>query len=322
MQQFWVPASKALSLIARGMGDYPAILAICERAHAGLLASRAQFYIALDQRLEQVPIPTEFWWAEGHEALEQDWIRGDFSTWIDRKFRLQAFGVQFEFEGLRLMISTEGAAAALRELSVGADAAWVSGREARRFMYERLGANPAAAELHVLDQCRLGFLPGRAQLFQRSNSGQPNRWSFEEREWDIPDWFWSNFTNVGSSSQDWDRGLFNGKGRAPDGSCWIRLTGVHFLRVALEALLPDSGPALEDANPTNKGGRPRKEWWDDLWCGVWGQVYRGALLPKTQADLERAMIEWVEDRGKAVSESTIRPLARKMFLEMQREGGN
>lgn len=118
MHQFWIPASKALSFIAREMGDYPAILAICERAHAGLLASKAQLYIAPDQRLEQIPIPTEFWWAEGHEALEQDWVRGDFSTWIDRRYRLQAFGVAFDFEGLRLMLSTEAAAAALRELSV------------------------------------------------------------------------------------------------------------------------------------------------------------------------------------------------------------
>lgn len=318
VQQFWVPASKALSLIAREMGDYPAMLAMCERAHAGMLSSRAQLYIAPNQRLEQFPIPSEFWWARGHEALDQDWVRGDFSTWIDRKFQLQAFGVAFDFEGLRLMLPVEAAAAALRDLSVSSNSAWVSAREARRFMYEQLGANPVVSGAHVLEQCRLGFLPGRAQLYQRSDSGRPERWSVEEREWDIPQWFWSAFTREGASSQDWDRCQFNGKGRAPDGSCWIRLSGVYYLRAPLDAMLAQSNLATEQSSPTNKGGRPRKEWWDELWCAVWGEVYRGELQPRNQADIERAMMAWVESRGEAVSESTIKPLARKMYLEMQR----
>jgi hypothetical protein len=41
-------------------------------------------------------IPKEFWWAEGHPALEQDWPAGDFSTWIERRsVQLKAFGVTF-----------------------------------------------------------------------------------------------------------------------------------------------------------------------------------------------------------------------------------
>lgn len=302
MQQFWVPASKALSLVARELCEYPAILAICERAHAGLLCSKAELYIADDQRLHDTQIPQKFWWAEGHEALEQDWVRGDFATWIEQKYRSQAFGVSFAFEGLRKLLSTEAAASALHELSVGADRAWMSALEARRFMYEKLGANPTVAGSKVIELCRLGFLPGRAQLMQRSNSGTPESWSIEEREWDIPQWYWSEFTKAGSSSQDWERGVFNGNGRAAGRSCWIRLTGVFFLRAPLLAMLPDARTEVESTDPPNKGGRPRKEWWDDLWCSVWGQVYRGDLIPKSQADIERAMMVWVEDRGERVLE--------------------
>jgi hypothetical protein len=71
-------------------------------------------------------------------------------------------------------------------------------------------------------------------------------------------------------------------------------------------------------SPQRRGGRPPKEWWDDLWCAIWGQVYRGDLQPKSQADIERAMLKWVEAREERVSESTLKPLARKMYVEMQR----
>jgi hypothetical protein len=323
MPQFWVPAVKALSLVTRETGgEYAAILAICSRAHAGLLKSKADLLIAGDKRAEQVPVPSDFWWAEGHEALEQDWATGDFSTWIEQRIHLRAFGVRFDFDGLRMLLPAEAAATALRELSVSGDPAWLSAREARRFMYDQVGVNPAKAGMHLIDQCRLGFVPARAQLMQKSDTGQPDRWTLEEREWDVPSWFWSNFTAQDASSQDWDRGLLNGKGRAPEGRCWIRLSGVHFLRNALEGLLPDKEPVVDDAISANRGGRPRKEWWDDLWCAVWGRVYRGDLVPKSQADLERAMLEWVEARGQSVAESTVKPLARKMFLEMQCEDEN
>ena len=40
-------------------------------------------------------VPKEFWWAEGHEALEQDWATGDFSTWHEKRIEMKAFGVTF-----------------------------------------------------------------------------------------------------------------------------------------------------------------------------------------------------------------------------------
>ena len=64
----------------------------------------------------------------------------------------------------------------------------------------------------------------------------------------------------------------------------------------------------------NKGGRPRKEWWDDFWIEICRQIWIGDLQPKTQADLERAMIEWVENHRKGeVGETTIKAAAKKLF---------
>lgn len=320
MQQFWVPASKALAVVAREGGEYGGREAICKRAHAGLLKSKARLLIVDDDIRENVEIPAHFWWADGEAALEQDWHRGDFSTFFDRDVEIRAFGVEFDFNGLREMIPPGEVAALARDCSVSADPAWMSAAAAQRFAYEKLGAPLAVAGKRLIDQARLGFVPARAVLMQRSNSGVSESWHHEEREWDVPDWFWEKFTQTGSSSQDWARGVFRGKGRAPTGHCLIKLTDVHFSKEALLALA--SGEAKEAASTTNRGGRPRKEYWDDLWCAVWGQVYHGELTPQRQADIERAMMEWIASRDEEVAESTIKPLARKMFIEMQREAKN
>jgi hypothetical protein len=73
-------------------------------------------------------------------------------------------------------------------------------------------------------------------------------------------------------------------------------------------------PSTQPAKELNKGGRPRKEWWDDFWIEICGLIYEGKLIPKTQADLEKAMLEWVENRRDAeVGETTIKSAARKLF---------
>ena len=121
-----------------------------------------------------------------------------------------------------------------------------------------------------------------------------------------------------SSSQDWAQGKFSGRGLSPDGLRWITLNGVHLSASALRSLA--SGPNDDSGAQVtqNKGGRPRKEWWDDLWCAIWGDVYRGDLQPKSQAEIERAMMDWAITQDESVSESTLKPLARKMFVELNR----
>lgn len=70
------------------------------------------------------------------------------------------------------------------------------------------------------------------------------------------------------------------------------------------------------------GGRPPASFWDDLWCSVWGQIYRGDLKPKLQADVEKAMLQWVSAHGHEPSDSTIQLRARKLFQALQDEGEN
>ncbi|GAA4752479.1 hypothetical protein GCM10023264_19260 [Sphingomonas daechungensis] len=215
MPEFWIPTSKALAAVAADGDKREARFAITKRAHAGLLNSRARLFVSERGEAQFALVPREFWWAEGHDALEQDWERGDFSTWINKTFELRAYGVEFDFDGLRDMLSAESWFKLARNLSVVGDPSWLSAVAARQFMYEELGANPVAAGPALLDKCKLGFVPARAALMQKSSSGFTS-WSLEEREWNIPDWFWENFTKPEHSSQDWQRGAFRGLGNLCD----------------------------------------------------------------------------------------------------------
>ena len=94
-QDEWMRAADAVAMLKPILNDYSARLRICERAHGGLIHARAEQFHRGQQVFQHHDIPKEFWWAEGHEALQQDWAAGDFSTWINQKIQLKAFGVVF-----------------------------------------------------------------------------------------------------------------------------------------------------------------------------------------------------------------------------------
>lgn len=62
-----------------------------------------------------------------------------------------------------------------------------------------------------------------------------------------------------------------------------------------------------------KGGRPPADFWDDMWSAIAVQLYDGSLNPKTQAQVERAMAEWIESNGFTAAASTVRARARRLW---------
>lgn len=77
---------------------------------------------------------------------------------------------------------------------------------------------------------------------------------------------------------------------------------------AIEPPLPQGA-----ANPSKVGGRPPAAFWDDLWAAIATALYLGKLFPKCQADLERAMADWLDENGHSAAESTIRARARRLW---------
>jgi hypothetical protein len=117
-----------------------------------------------------------------------------------------------------------------------------------------------------------------------------------------------------------------------------RYYGVRFDPSGVQGLLPEQGlrldrkvgttttsppssaePSPPAKRPANKGGRPRKEFWDDLLIAIFKQIWDGDLQPQTQADIERAMLDWASDNGHQLSESSVKTPARKLFAATRSE---
>ena len=68
--------------------------------------------------------------------------------------------------------------------------------------------------------------------------------------------------------------------------------------------------------PPNAGGRPPVANWMDAALELAGRQYRGDFKPATVAEVTRALREWLDDQGIHLSDSTIRPHAKRIFVAL------
>jgi hypothetical protein len=89
---------------------------------------------------------------------------------------------------------------------------------------------------------------------------------------------------------------------------------LHRFTFGQSARAPDVNhpPAPVKRNISN-AGRPPAEFWDDMWAHIAGTLYRGDLQPRSQADIEKAMAGWIEDRSYKAAPSTVRARARRLW---------
>lgn len=185
----WLTASETIRQVRTGTVSFYAHETIAKRAHAGLLRARASVLKAGQKVERNANVPSEFWWAEGKDALRANWDVGDFETWINRQLRVQAFGVRFHAGDLREML---GAPAVITPLQT-----------------------PSA--------------------------------------------------------------------------------------------------------PVGQPGRLPAEWWDELWIEMCRSLYVGDLKPQKQADLEKAMSDWIVSKGESAATSTVRARARKLWQAISKQ---
>ena len=102
----WLSASETIRLVRTATLSRSSHIAICTRAHAGLIRARAELMLLESDARENYEVPKQFWWADGHEALKQNWGTGDFETWIDKRFHMKAFGITFHRDDIRRMVPT------------------------------------------------------------------------------------------------------------------------------------------------------------------------------------------------------------------------
>lgn len=86
-----------------------------------------------------------------------------------------------------------------------------------------------------------------------------------------------------------------------------------------ESIYPKPIPDVDskgDSLPSeklSKGGRPPIADWEAAMVEVARALYLGDLKPNTQADIEKAIAEYLSGKGKDPSESTIREHARPLW---------
>jgi hypothetical protein len=323
-----------MSLVEPVLGRHQARLTIARRAHHGLVRTRALRFFKDDRSFDNTELPIEFWWAEGQEALEQDWIAGDFSTCIDRFKHWRAFGVQFHSADVRkiLPMAKEGRLSEEKtDVPLSTTQNWVSAREAVLRIMRATGQNGVRSLNSIISYVRTGHIKACAMVIQEKIENRHHSREQEYRNAVVPLWFWEKCTDYDSSALDWQSGVFAGKGYHDGSTKVVRLTGVQFDGDGLDILDPQGQPSQQIPNTETttstltsanrpKGGRPAAEWWDDLWVEICRQLYVGDLQPKSQGDIERAMLDWLATKGQSAAHSTVRGRARKLWSAIETEG--
>ncbi|HSQ96740.1 MAG TPA: hypothetical protein VLM18_11690 [Croceibacterium sp.] len=320
MAHEWIAAATALRYLSDDVFTCNQQRAICERAHSGLIAAKADVLVWNGEEHRERPIPKEFWWAEGHDALEQNWNTGDFSTWIDQKIEVKAFGVSFDFVGLSDLAPAERRAVGMQRISVAGDEDWMPAKELHRLIYERNAISKAGPI--ILEASAMGQLAARAirATGVATSAGGNGSMEWAAREWDVPLWFWRDYTKIDSSMQDWALGKVRGQGFRNRVSETIELQGLYFHRAGLQALgLAAANTAAHQSGQSSNRGRRSKYDWPGAMLAIFGQIHRGDFKPENQADIEKALIAHLTDDESEPSPSTVRPFAKQIWEESIRE---
>lgn len=314
MSHEWIKASLALEYVSEGPLDYSAPRRICERLHAGLIAAKAERIVADGQEKREELISKGFWWARGDDGLKQDWKSGDFSTWISSNNEVRAFGVSFDFTALSDLVPANKQAGALRRISVLADEEWISARDLHLAVLEKVG--PVYGTAALAEACRLGQLGARAMRAtcqSKQRGAVLLRW--KAVEWDVPLWFWRDFTDKGSAKFEWPLGKVTGSGNKDGAPHLIELQGVHFHRSGLINLgIEEATTANGQVEDASRGRRPKYDW-PAASLHIFGLINRGDFKPECQADIEKALIEHLADGDTVPGESTVRPYAKLIWEE-------
>ncbi len=71
------------------------------------------------------------------------------------------------------------------------------------------------------------------------------------------------------------------------------------------------------ATPKRRGGRPIAAHWDEMWAAIAVRLQTGDLQPRTQADIERAMSDWLAARNLEGGVTPVRDRARALWEKIQ-----
>lgn len=308
----WLPAAEALRRVSQVMTEFQAQHAIADRAHDGLVRTRAVRFVKHRDAFDNVELPKEFWWAGAHAALEQNWAVGDFSTFINRTWHWKAYGVSFHRADIKKMLpaapavsafaSTVDAAAAIKRLA----SACGSREEAARtlFRYARVGAIATSAR------------------FIRTENEDGEATVETDRLLQVEDWRGVDEPSLAALASGTLTGSYRDALQRSTNN--VELIGLLFdaddLDDVAATIPPPAEATLEGRGAGKAVGRPRAEWWDDLLIEMFRRLWEDSWTPRTQAELVDAMHEWLAHnpgenpaKPREASDTALKARAKKLF---------
>jgi hypothetical protein len=193
---------------------------------------------------------------------------------------------------------------------------WVTPKRAVEYAAMCVGSK--GAQNAVWQRLQAGMIEAGARYRSYFGSNTPPD---EQWEPDIPPSSWTSF--VADGSDLWEAG----DAKFYWGQSTVLFVGVLLSATDLKSSLPDPIEATEETKPApaatparERGGRPRKDFWDELWVDICVQIYEAKLIPKRQADIEKAMLDWATKHGHDLSEATVRPRAKMLFSRLKTGG--
>lgn len=225
MDEEWISAKDALAFIQRAAPFTDQRGTICKRAHAGLIQARAQTLVLPNAKYSDANVSAGFWWAEGHAALEQNWATGDFSTWIDQKYQVKAFGVRFLADDIYAIVP--GAAKAAGR--------WIESIDAVELVAVEAGVPATDALASIIQCCASQLLASRCQSLNWQYSDRYDTLFNEQLDDDaVPAWFWNTSARHPDAILNWRAGNFAGPGVTDqDDYCQAQAKGIAFERATL-----------------------------------------------------------------------------------------
>lgn len=73
-----------------------------------------------------------------------------------------------------------------------------------------------------------------------------------------------------------------------------------------------------NSTKSNAGRKPKYDWTQAA-NKIWGDIFRGDFRPEKQADIEKALTEFLTEGDKEPSESTVRLHAKRIWEEFEKE---
>jgi hypothetical protein len=67
----------------------------------------------------------------------------------------------------------------------------------------------------------------------------------------------------------------------------------------------------------NQGGKPLARHWDEMWAEIAMRLWTGEFQPQSQADVTRAMLEWLSANNIDAGDSTVVPRARQLWQKIE-----